>query len=840
MSLEKNGRKVQNAMNEELENRGLSLMDLADAAELTKRRHLHKSPASDHSHPRNMMAIKRFLFRDLMYHVFGEQLERFRNLHKGERCFVVGNGPSLNEIDMGLLADEITIGSNRVHLGFDTWGYNFTYWMIQDLTLIDQIDGEIRNLPDEMVKFIIADRFALYDELPNTYPFYVHHYENIGREFPQFSDDIRTFFEGWTVTYAMLQLAAYMGCDPIYLIGVDHSYTINSDDKKSNGKVWNDKEGKNHFVKGYTNADKGQVWAMPEIEKMTRAYACARDYFDHKGVDVVNLTPGTQLEIFRRAGFESAVHAGAKNSDDAGGLISVVVPVYNVEVYLKRCLDSVLDQTYPNLEVICVNDCSTDGSQAILKDYESKHDCIKVVEHDRNQGLGPARNSGIAVARGEFIGFVDSDDYIEPEMYARLHSHLRRKKADIVQCTARLVDEEGNPIKSYPNSNGRSMSDNHLTLFSDDDPRFTGAAWSKLYRVELFRSSGAQYPPHIFEDIPTTVKLLAKANTVVSVDEPLYNYVQRSGSIVDLGGFQKTSQFLQGLVDARNAVYHFLRTEGLDSEQFARQYARYLGGQIKKLYRHVNSGRFSRGELARMDARFLESWTQDQAACSYFHRDGVEALYVGWDGNRPDEKPKVLVIGAEPEEFAGLQYAMKSQYRIGWLGVLSGETASRHIGNTPVLSLPDQDHLAEMLSTFRCDAEAAGCEQRELMHRYVAACLTAYRPDWCVIFPNAERWRGAVKECAAVLGASCIDVAWDTDEGSAALATHLANEFRRLSSTAAAREKPSKLKAANANYREKRYGDALSLYRELESRGGIYSFVSVNRRICEARLNRES
>ena len=116
---------------------------------------------------------------------------------------------------------------------------------------------------------------------------------------------------------------------------------------------------------------------------------------------------------------------------DMAPKLSVVVPVYNVENYLSKCLDSILKQTLEDIEIICVNDGSTDGSANILQDYKKKDPRIIVLEQE-NQGLGAARNTGIRTARGEYIGFVDSDDFIEPTMYEKLYEKACKFQLDIV------------------------------------------------------------------------------------------------------------------------------------------------------------------------------------------------------------------------------------------------------------------------------------------------------------------------------------------------------------------------------------------------------------------------
>ena len=121
-------------------------------------------------------------------------------------------------------------------------------------------------------------------------------------------------------------------------------------------------------------------------------------------------------------------------------LVSVLIPVYNVEDYLERCLDSVLNQTLTQIEVICVNDGSTDRSPEILKEYQ-ENDSRIVIVNKQNGGLPSARNAGIEKARGEYVGFVDSDDYVQPNMFEKLYKTAKAEKSDVVICGANILPE---------------------------------------------------------------------------------------------------------------------------------------------------------------------------------------------------------------------------------------------------------------------------------------------------------------------------------------------------------------------------------------------------------------
>lgn len=127
-------------------------------------------------------------------------------------------------------------------------------------------------------------------------------------------------------------------------------------------------------------------------------------------------------------------------------LISIIVPVYKVENYLSKCLDSMICQTYKNIEIILVDDGSPDNSGKICDDYAKKDSRIKVI-HKENGGLSDARNAGLKIATGKYIGFVDSDDYISVEMYEKLYNQAKKEDADIACCNYYRVKMEKNLIK---------------------------------------------------------------------------------------------------------------------------------------------------------------------------------------------------------------------------------------------------------------------------------------------------------------------------------------------------------------------------------------------------------
>lgn len=213
--------------------------------------------------------------------------------------------------------------------------------------------------------------------------------------------------------------------------------------------------------------------------------------------------------------------------------ISVIIPVYNVEAYLERCLQSVVNQTYKNLEIIIVNDCSPDNCEGIITSLASKDKRIKYIRHSANQGLGPARNTGINAASGEMIGFVDSDDYIAPDMYETLHNNLIKTKADLAICGVNRESE--GKLSSFvriEKSKTLTRCECYRSLMAGSK-QLSSYAWNKLYYKNTFKEKGIKFPSILYEDLPTFFKVLSHVDKVCFVPNALYFYQIREGAITN-------------------------------------------------------------------------------------------------------------------------------------------------------------------------------------------------------------------------------------------------------------------------------------------------------------------
>ena len=289
-------------------------------------------------------------FREVeLYHAGGSRVvplphmpDAFKDCHEGKRCFIVGNGPSLNRIDMAKLAGEVVFSANRGYLGFERWGFTAPYWGIYDPLQIEQYGMEYEeHVPDACVKFFPMQYWA-HLRVRNACPLLLDWPRKSSRDFSNSPDRM---FVGYSVTYMLLQVAAMMGCNPIILVGMDHRYPLNKKNglvrlarlggrwlaRKYDGSTWyrcgeaawreyfklrgkhmavpasrlwqaDDTRAETHFDSSYTT-EKRQ-FLMPRPQDSEADYRCARDWVQSNGVQILNATPDSALDVFPMVAFE--------------------------------------------------------------------------------------------------------------------------------------------------------------------------------------------------------------------------------------------------------------------------------------------------------------------------------------------------------------------------------------------------------------------------------------------------------------------------------------------------------------------------------------------------------
>lgn len=234
-------------------------------------------------------------------------------------------------------------------------------------------------------------------------------------------------------------------------------------------------------------------------------------------------------------------------------LISVIIPVYNVEKYVGKCLVSLVEQTFRDFEVIAVNDGSTDDSLDILRHFENKYDFIHVV-HQKNAGMSQARNAGMKQARGTYFAFVDSDDYVAPTYLQELYEACVEYHADISCCYYYYHFIDSDILFEYPfRCHGVYTRQKAMDKLLRD-MQIQSLVWNKLYKSSLFRDYGITFPSMCFEDMATANKIFQHAETVVVLDRPLYYYNQHSMSTLATINANKINDFIRAMAMVRDSL----------------------------------------------------------------------------------------------------------------------------------------------------------------------------------------------------------------------------------------------------------------------------------------------
>lgn len=264
-------------------------------------------------------------------------------------------------------------------------------------------------------------------------------------------------------------------------------------------------------------------------------------------------------------------------------MISVIVAVYNIEKYIAKCIESIINQTYKDLEIILVDDGATDSSGQICEEYAKKDSRIKVI-HRVNGGLSAARNTGIEWAHGDFIAFVDGDDWIEPTMYEEMINQALEKKADFVACRYRCIYKDyvidGSTDAVIVFEKPLSMLIKYLE--EDEKVLIQHAAWNKLYHRDLLGEE--RFPEgKWYEDVVFSAKILSKVHKGVYVDHALYDYVcEREGSIMNAG---LTERIFTDMIPAALEKETFL--DGFDNKEPVNIHRYYLYKRLLIFYREL-------------------------------------------------------------------------------------------------------------------------------------------------------------------------------------------------------------------------------------------------------------
>ncbi len=234
--------------------------------------------------------------------------------------------------------------------------------------------------------------------------------------------------------------------------------------------------------------------------------------------------------------------------------LSIIIPIYNGGRYLSTCLDSVVNQTIEEYEIICINDGSTDNSFDVLEEYKRKYPELIKVYHKENQGVWKAREFGISVATGEYIGFCDCDDIVDKSMYEKMYSSIIQSKADMVICAfVRVDDETGKVGKAEMNGWGNATL--NMTEEKEQFALFNTAPWNKMIRRDIIQKHVKfDKPPRVAEDMMLLLSVYPSIKKVELIAEPLYYYYVRKNTAMTYFRLEEMNVFQQSMLITQQYV----------------------------------------------------------------------------------------------------------------------------------------------------------------------------------------------------------------------------------------------------------------------------------------------
>ena len=296
--------------------------------------------------------------------------------------------------------------------------------------------------------------------------------------------------------------------------------------------------------------------------------------------------------------------------------ISVIVPVYNVEEYLDKCLNSLVNQTLKDIEIIIVNDGSPDNSQLIIDEYTKKYKNIKSYKKG-NSGLSDTRNVALAYARGEYVTFVDSDDYVSPFMYEKMYEKAKEKDFDIVACDLNYI---------YPDKIERVVVDpksdvnNNKELFIN----FYPTVCTKIFKRELLEKTKLTFKSGVwYEDVEFMYRLFPYINSVGVIHEPFYNYVQREKSITST-----VSPKIYDYINNFNGLVVYYKDNGFYEEYYKEleySYVRYVYATFIKTCLGYNKKDYLKAvdEAIKNVSKYFPNYRRNK----YFYKS-IKGLYL--------------------------------------------------------------------------------------------------------------------------------------------------------------------------------------------------------------------
>jgi hypothetical protein len=447
-----------------------------------------------------------------------------RDQFAGNRCFIIGNGPSLKKTDLSRLKQEFTFGLNRIYLNYEAMGFEPTFYCCVNPNVTNQFAEEIDRL--NSVKFITDRAAGVLKNHWNT--FFMHSIQKIG-----FNEDLNNlgWHEGWTVTYCAMQVAFHLGFEEVILVGVDHYFKQSGEPNKA---VTAEGPDANHFHPDYFG--KGVVWQYPDLDRSEQSYTIAKEVYERHNRHILDATVGGHLQIFPKVDFDQVTLGGytllspdrsansRKSVDTREPLVSIIMPAYNAAETIAESIQSIQQQDYQNWELLVINDFSQDATVDVVKRLQTDDDRIKLYD---NQGIGTseARNTGLERAAGTFITLLDSDDILyEGALRRRVDALQNYPERSIVSCTTRLVDNQLQPLDVEIQAGARefTFADIHRNLHPN----------SLMGRAEVMKRFRFDSEHDGVEDWVYLSRILRSGYRVVGVDDCAVAYRIRGNSVV--------------------------------------------------------------------------------------------------------------------------------------------------------------------------------------------------------------------------------------------------------------------------------------------------------------------
>jgi glycosyltransferase EpsH len=279
--------------------------------------------------------------------------------------------------------------------------------------------------------------------------------------------------------------------------------------------------------------------------------------------------------------------------------VSVIVPIYNVKDYLERCVESLLKQTYPNLEIILVDDCSTDGGEVLAQQYAERYPNIcRFIQQEQKKRASGSRNTGISASTGEWIAFMDSDDWVTEDYISSMYETAQKEKAElVVNCSRYIIDDQGKKYVWDPCPKLSSLDTVHQKV-----ALLPFSPIGKLYRKSLFVRTNILYPEDIWrcEDLSAVIPLITYAEKIAVMHRPTYYYFQRSSSLSNTNYKNVDVSFYPKTVDRMMQ----LSNQGFEKELEYRAITELMYGMVMIMVRSGRSKKEISDQIDSFDAQF--------------------------------------------------------------------------------------------------------------------------------------------------------------------------------------------------------------------------------------------